>query len=80
MDRSPLLRLAAAILLLALPSFLPVARADSESPPPTCVQHGICVDCAPAEGQRLCTFRVCSDSITEGYFCSGCFDECVPFP
>jgi hypothetical protein len=79
MRYSHLLRLAAITLLLALPAFLPVARADSESSPPDCVQHGICVDCSPAEGQRLCTFTVCSGSITSGYFCSGCFDECVAF-
>ena len=73
-----LLRLAALTLLLAFTAFLPVARADSEGP--GCVQHGICVDCAPAEGQRLCTFTVCDGSITEGFFCGGCFDDCVPFP
>jgi hypothetical protein len=76
-----LLHLAALILLLAFTAFLPVARADSEGPEgPNCVQHGICVDCAPAEGQRLCTFTVCDGSITEGFFCGGCFDDCVPFP
>ena len=79
MRHRQLLRLAVVTLLLALPVCLPAARAESDDPP-GCAQHGICVDCAPAAGQRLCTFTVCDGSITTGYFCGGCFDECATFP
>ncbi|HEY0555937.1 MAG TPA: hypothetical protein VGG20_16925 [Thermoanaerobaculia bacterium] len=77
MRHSLLLRLAAVPFLLALPAFLPLARAES---PNNCVQHGICADCTGSEGQRLCTFLVCDGTITGLPACGGCFDECVPFP